>query len=283
MPTVKVNDIEVYYEVHGEGDPLIMIMGLRRNLEWWYRQVPELSEDYQVIAFDNRGAGRSDKPVMAYSIGLFAQDTARLMDALGVDRAHVLGISMGGYIAQELAINFPEKVRSLVLGCTGAGGDRAALMAPDRLAKFTANEGLTPEEILLKDVDIYFTDALIEGRPDFIEQFIEISLRHYQPLDAFERQFNACLKHDTLGRVGRISVPTLIMCGDDDPLVPHQNSLILKELIPQADLELFPGGRHCFFIEFADQFNQSARSFLKSLDGGLGATVRTGGGSSTGN
>ena len=151
MAKVSVNGCELYYEVHGQGDPLVLIMGLRRNVEWWYRQIPALSEKFQVIAFDNRGAGRSDKPAMEYSIRLFADDTAGLMDALDISEARILGISMGGYIAQELALNYPTKVNSLVLGCTGCGGDRAVIMTPERMEKFTANKGLNPEEILGKD------------------------------------------------------------------------------------------------------------------------------------
>jgi len=134
-----------------------------------------------VIAFDNRGAGRSDKPVMEYSISLFADDTAGLMKALGIQNAHVLGISMGGYIAQELAIRHPEMVRSLILGCTSPGGNRAVIMSEERMKKFTANDGLTPEEILRKDMDIYFSDDFIANQPDKVKEFIEISLRHYQP------------------------------------------------------------------------------------------------------
>jgi pimeloyl-ACP methyl ester carboxylesterase len=267
MPKHKVSDIEVYYEVHGQGDPLVLIMGLRRNVEWWYCQIPTLSKHFKVLAFDNRGAGRSDKPKTDYSIRLFADDTAELMQSLNIKRAHVLGISMGGYIAQELAINYPEKVRSLVLGCTSAGGKRVVLMSPERLKKFTAIEGLSPEEILKKDMDIYFSDRFIEGHPEKIKEFIEISLRYYQPADAFQRQFAACLKHDTINRLNHIHItmPTLIMSGDDDPLVPPENSHILKELIPHAELIFFPGKRHCFFIEEADQFNQTMTSFLRSI------------------
>ena len=99
MPKQKVNDIEIYYEVHGQGDPLILIMGLRRNVEWWYSQIPTLSKHFKLLAFDNRGAGLSDKPKTDYSIHLFADDTAELMQFLNIKRAHVLGISMGGYIA----------------------------------------------------------------------------------------------------------------------------------------------------------------------------------------
>ena len=264
MPKINVNGCDIYYEVHGQGDPLMMIMGLRRNMEWWYHQLPVLSKRFKVIAFDNRGAGRSDKPEMDYSIRLFADDTAALMDELGIDHAHVLGISMGGYIAQELAINYPEKVADLILGCTSCGGEKVVLMKADRLEKFTANDGLTPEEILQKDMDIYFSDGFIENNPKAVEQFSEISMRYYQPVHAFQRQFAACLDHDTVSRLHRISQPILIMAGDDDPLVPPENSHTLKGLLPEAKLSVFPKGRHCFFIEYFERFNQEVISFFNS-------------------
>ena len=263
MPKIKANGIDLYYEIHGRGDPLVLIMGLRRNAEWWYCQIPDLSEHFQVLVFDNRGAGRSDQPARDYSISLFADDTAALMKGLGLSSAHVLGISMGGYIAQELAINYPEMVQGLILGCTGPGGSQAVLMSPERLAKFIANKGLSPEDILLKDMDIYFSEGFIQERPEKIEEFVEISMRYYQPPDAFLRQFAACQKHDTFDRLHRITQPTLIMTGDDDPLVPPGNSRILKEMIPQARLEFFPAGRHCFFMEFAPKFNRQVIDFLK--------------------
>ena len=104
----KINGIQIYYEIHGKGEPLILIMGLRRNVEWWYRQVPDLSKYFKVLIFDNRGSGRTEKPVMDYSIRLFADDTAGLMEAHDIKKAHILGVSMGGYIAQELTINYPK-------------------------------------------------------------------------------------------------------------------------------------------------------------------------------
>ncbi|MFH2203149.1 MAG: alpha/beta hydrolase [Elusimicrobiota bacterium] len=264
MPHKNVNGIEIYYEVHGKGEPLVLIMGLRRNIESWYRQISELSKHFQVIAFDNRGAGRTDKPAMDYSIRLFADDTAGLMDALNIKDAYIFGISMGGYIAQELAINHPQKVRKLILGCTSAGGRRAVLMRLERIKKFMANEGLSPEEILRKDMDIYFSDNFIADNKESIDEFVARSLRNYQPADAFIRQFEACRKQDTLDRIGAVSVPVLILTGDDDPLVPPGNSDILKELLPHAEFHSFPGGRHMFFIEEAEQVNRMARDFFLS-------------------
>lgn len=269
MPTVNVNRCDLYYEIHGQGEPLVMIMGLRRNIEWWYHQIPALAKHFKMIVFDNRGAGRSEKPAMDYSIRLFADDTAALMDALGIQRAHVLGVSMGGYIAQELALNHPQKVSDLVLGCTSCGGDKVVAMSADRLAKFTANKNLTPEQIIQKDMDIYFSDEYVAGNPTTLASFSEISLRYYQPADAFERQFAACLRHDT-ARIHRISQPTLIMTGDDDPLVPPQNSFILKEFLPEARLSVFPKGRHGFFMEFAERFNQEVISFFKRVGPAVG-------------
>ena len=265
MPIAHANNIDIYFETYGSGPPLVLIMGLRRNAEWWYRQIPELSQHFTVIAFDNRGAGRSDKPEMDYSIGLFADDTAGLMNFLGIPNAHVLGISMGGYIAQELALNHPDKVNGLILGCTSCGGRRAVHMSEERMEKFVANRGLTPEQILRKDMDLYFSDRFILDHPEQIEEFVNISLLYYQPADAFFRQLNACLNHDTVDRVSGISSPTFIMTGDDDHLVPSENSLILKELMPEADLELFAGGRHCFFMEESEKFNRSVVRFLRSV------------------
>jgi pimeloyl-ACP methyl ester carboxylesterase len=136
-------------------------------------------------------------------------------------------------------------------------------MSAERMERFTANKGLTPEQILRKDMDIFFSDAFVRDNPGFIDEFAEISMRHYQPAHAFFRQWDACQAHDTSERLGRIGATTLLMTGDDDPLVPPENSHILKELIPNASLVTFPGFRHCFFIEAADEFNRQAIDFFR--------------------
>lgn len=136
------------------------------------------------------------------------------------------------------------------------------LMSQERMKEFEAVDGLTPEQILRKNMDIYFSDEFIQEQPKKIKEFMEISFRYPQPPEFFERQFAACLKHDTVDRLRPISVPTLIMAGVDDPLVPSENSRILKDLMPAADLFLFPGCRHCFFIEASEEFNQRAVAFF---------------------
>ena len=270
MPVIKANHIQMYYEIHGRGFPLLLIMGLKRNTEWWYRQIPALSRHFRVIAFDNRGAGRSDKPEMDYSIGMFADDAAGLMDALGIGRTHVLGISMGGYIAQELAIRRPDLLQGLVLGCTSCGGEKAVMMQEETRKAYIANEGLTDMEILRKDMHIYFSDEFIADHPKLIEQFVRISLRHVQPPEAFFRQYRACLGHDTAERLVNIDAPTLIIAGDDDHLVPSENAFILKELMPHATLRMYPGKRHCFFLEEYERFNSEVTEFFHSTMTTLG-------------
>lgn len=265
MPYQDVNGIKIYYEIHGKGEPLLLIMGIRRNIEWWYKQLPDLSAQCQVIVFDNRGSGRTDKPTDDYRIEQFADDTAGLMRGLGIKHAHILGYSMGGYIAQELAITYPRMVDSLILVSTGAGGSRAVTMSAERAEKFADIQGLTPEEILQKNMDIFFSDHFIRTHPDQVRIFSELSMRWYQPAEAFVQQFNACQKHDTVSRLDSVKVPTLIMSGDDDPLIPPQNSIILKELMPNAELKMFPALRHCFFIEDSEKFNQTVMAFLQSV------------------
>lgn len=262
MPRIQVNGIQIYYEIHGQGDPLVLIMGLHQNSGWWYRQLPALSERFRVIIFDNRGAGRTDIPETDYSIRLFADDTAGLIQALGLGSVHVLGVSMGGFIAQELAINYPDLVRTLILGCTSCGGPRAVVMGPERMAQFLDAAGLTEEQIVRRNFDLFFSDGFVRDNPDKIEQFVQISLKYVQPAHAFVRQFTACGRHDTTDRLGAISAPTWIVAGDDDPLIPSENSRILQELMPEAALTLYPGLRHVFFIEDPDRFNNDVLAFI---------------------
>lgn len=246
MPKVKVNDIQIYYEVHGEGFPLTMIMGLGANMDWWDpRMIQELSKKYKLVIFDNRGAGRTDISDRRYAVKLFADDTAGLMDALGISRANVLGVSMGGMIAQELVLNCPEKVEKLVLCSTYCGGTKSVQPSQEILEMLTADRStFSPEEIARMTIPLLFTEDFIKNNPDLVELTIQQMLRAPISNEAFTRQLNAIMQFDTYERLSQIKVPTLVLQGKRDVLVPPENGSILAEAIPSAKLVYFENSAH---------------------------------------
>jgi len=265
MPKIRVNDVELYYEIRGAGEPLLLIAGLGFGAWSWYRQIPHFSRAFLTLAFDNRGAGHSEKPEMAYTIEMMAEDAAALLRALGIERAHVLGHSMGGYIAQELALRHPDLVLRLVLVSTSFGGKNAVLMSPETAAQMRAElEAEDVEEALRRGLRLRFSDRFITEHPDLIEEFLAARKAHLPPRAAWQRQFAACLSFETESRLGSLCAPTLILTGDDDPIVPAENSYRLAATIPHSRLRVFPGARHLVFIERAEEFNQAVIEFLNA-------------------
>ncbi|MGQ9571845.1 MAG: alpha/beta fold hydrolase [Dehalococcoidia bacterium] len=263
MPKVRVNDIQLYYEVHGQGEPLLLIMGLGANARSWQMQIPFFSREFQVVAFDNRGAGRSDKPAERYTIRLFADDTAGLMDALGIDSAHVYGQSMGGLIAQELALNYPERVRTLVLGSTTCGGREGAAALPEHIALMAALPSLSPLEAAERGLPLLYSDEFIaRKREELIARALaEAELR--TPPDAFGRQAQAAIRYRSYDRLPQIHCPTLVISGSEDKIVPAENSRILAERIPNAELVLLPKAGHGYLVECAEESNAIVLDFLR--------------------
>jgi len=263
MPTAKVNNIQLYYEEQGHGEPLLLIMGLGASIMGWSEQIPTFSREFQVIAFDNRGAGRSDKPAVRYTIALFADDTAGLMDALGIGSAHVYGQSMGGFIAQELALRHPQRVRTLVLGSTGCGGRQAIVGSPENLAIMGMMNVLGPREAAEKGLTLLYGDEFIRRHHD---DLVERSLREAElrsPSDAFGRQVQAAIRHETFGRLPDIRCPTLVITGSDDKVVPADNSRILAQRIPGAELAILPDAGHGYLVEKAAESNAIVLEFLR--------------------
>jgi len=246
MPKVKVDDIQVYHEVHGEGFPLLMITGLSANVDWWDpRLTQELSKKFKVVIFDNRGAGRTDVSNKRYTIKLFADDTADLMDALRISQAHVFGISMGGMIAQELVLNYPEKVEKLVLCSTNCGGKKAVLSSQEIWGMLMADMSeLSPEDIIRMTMPLLLTEDFIKGNPDFVELATQQMLRAPISNEAFTRQLNAIMEFNTYDRLSQIRAPTLILHGKHDILVPPENGSILAKAIPNAKLVYFENSAH---------------------------------------
>jgi pimeloyl-ACP methyl ester carboxylesterase len=251
MPKVRVNDIRIYYEVHGEGFPLIMIMGLGGNIDWWDPQmIQELSKKFRTVMFDNRGAGRTDVSDRRYTIRLFADDTAGLMDVLGISRAHVLGFSMGGMIAQELVLNHSKKVEDLILCSTNCGGAKSVPPPEDVMGMLMADRSaVSQEEIARMTIPILITEDFIKKNTEFVELIVQQILKAPISNEAFMQQLNALMEFDTYDRLPQIRKPTLILHGKKDILVPPRNGSILAETIPNAKLVYLKKSAHALVEE----------------------------------
>lgn len=259
----KVGDINIYYETYGTGEPLLLIEGFSYASWMWYKQVSELSKHYQVIVFDNRGVGKSDKPDSPYSIGMMADDAAALLHALGVNKAHVLGVSMGGYIAQSLAYSYPQLVQSLILCCTSFGGPKAVPLPQETAEIINNTAGLDQEQILYKGMSVAFTKEYFISHQDEVKKIIEWRLANPQPPYARKHQANAVSQANLEEYTQQIKIPTLIMTGTADRVIPAENSRLLTRAIKGAILIEFPGQGHLFFMEKAGDVNGEIISFLQ--------------------
>jgi pimeloyl-ACP methyl ester carboxylesterase len=274
MSTVTVGDVELYYEEHGSGDPLLLIMGLATDSTAWLFQLPAFSERYRTIVFDNRGVGRSAKPPGPYTIRQMGDDAAGLMQALGLDRAHVVGVSMGGMIAQELAIRHPERVRSLVLACTYPEPDeevrlgRAHSMAQlggsvDAQGNATIDlSAVDPMMIFQTLLPKVFSPAFLMNQLPTLMQLFGGALQYGFSVEAILAQVDAVMSHNTTDRLHRIGAPTLVLTGDADLLIPPANSDVLAREIPGAKLVKIPSGTHGFNFETPELFNTAVLDFL---------------------
>ncbi len=265
MPITNANGINLYYEVHGEGEPLLLIMGLAHNLLSWKKSLPALAEQFKVIIFDNRGTGRSDKPETPYTIELMAEEAKAVLDAAGAEQAHVYGISMGGMIAQRLAINYPERIKSLILGCTSPGGINQ--VQPDAEVIMTLLSGAsiptTPLEAAWASVPILYSTYFIENHRDSIAEHIETMIEIPTPAHGFMQQLQACLAHDTYEELTKISIPVLVIHGDEDRLIPVENGKMLADRIKDSELYIVSGAGHLYLTEAQKAVDEKVIDFLK--------------------
>ena len=276
MPTTKSNGIEVYFEEQGDGEPLLLIMGLAGDSVAWLFQREAFAAKYRTIVFDNRGVGRTSKPDGPYTIAAMADDAVGVLDALDIPRAHVVGVSMGGMIAQELALRHPHRVRGLVLGCTYAKPDDGVTATfDDSLAFFGGTKGANGEiQVDLSNLDpmafigrllpLTFTPQFIMTELPKLMQVFSGVMTHGFDLRAIMAQVAATQGHDTVDRLGQISAPTLVLTGDSDMLIPPANSDVLAASIPGARLQKIAGGSHGFNFETPDAFNAAVLEFLGS-------------------
>jgi pimeloyl-ACP methyl ester carboxylesterase len=264
MPYCQCLDVRLYYEVHGRGPDLLLISGLGGGAWSWFAQVPFLKNYYRTIIFDNRGAGRSDMPPGPYRMEQFAADALCLLDHLEVDRALVVGASMGGMIAQALALTAPERLRALVFVCTHCGPPERTPPAPGVLQGLTQNQGLTQAEIVDKDLPFLFSARFLESQPEALKAYRQAQLSPPpQPDYAFQAQLAAIQAFSCCPRLSQVALPTLVVTGTGDVVVPPANARLLAGLLPRAELVELPGAGHAVTVECADEFNALAHEFLQ--------------------
>lgn len=268
MPYTDAPGFRMYYEEHGGGFPLLLINGLGSDHLEWLHQLPAFESRFRCIVFDNRGTGMTGVPSGPYTTAQMADDAASLLRALGVTRSHVLGVSLGGMISQEVALRHPGLVEGLVLGCTGPGGALSVRPSPEAMAAFALAKGEDPEAELRRMLPFLYTDACIRERPGEIEGFVRRRLDHPTPPEGYLAQLSAAVTHDASSRLGTIRARTLVITGDADRLVNWENSLRLAGRIPGATLVVLPGAPHRLFAETADAFNREVLRFLETAEQG---------------
>jgi pimeloyl-ACP methyl ester carboxylesterase len=284
MPKVKVNDIQMYYEAKGKGFPLVMICGMNANLAWWDpRLVEGLSKHFKLVLFDNQGAGRTEISEREYTIRLFADDTAGLMNALGISKSHILGHSMGGAIAQELAINYPEKVERLILCSTcsqhrGTQEERKMTEVMTRaryamtkaskedLVKMTLSSPLAsdyPRDFITDfPVMIYaLTSEFIKKNPDLARHLLQLKDKYPISPEAMMNRYDAMLRFNSQTKLKNIKQPTLVLHGRKDTTVPPEEGSILARAIPNAKLVYLEKSNH-FLEEEMEKALKAITEFL---------------------
>jgi len=267
MPMLQTASVQIYYEVHGTGPNLLFVSGLGGGTWSWYGQVPFFRDRYRTIVFDNRGAGRSSMPPGPYSMEDLAADTLALLDHLGVDRCFMVGLSMGGMIAQETALAAPHRFAAMVLGCTHCGGARKIPPSQDVIARFVDNAGLSLEEIVTKNLPFFFSrDAFVHKR-EAVEEYKRVQIGvPLQPEHAFSAQLAAIQSFDAADRLQTLTVPTLVITGTEDVLVPPANAHILAELLPDAALVELEGAGHAIHAECRETLNELIHEFFSESD-----------------
>jgi len=267
MPKIRVNDIDLYYEEHGAGRPMVFLSETACDGEVWkINQVGEFSKDHRVIIFDYRGTGQSSKPSIDYTTKMFCEDVVALMDHLNAEDAIVVGHSMGGRVAQLIALDHPTKVHKLVLASTGAHYPLTKGL-PLKICKEMIEWGYEKYE---RDHTILvgWTEEYVKSNPDKIENYLKVRMRNLCPVEFYLRHLLARQSHDTSARLRDIRHPTLILVGEDDRNVTSEishrsSSEILAQGIPNSKLVVLANERHSYFFTNPGEAHRTIREFIK--------------------
>jgi pimeloyl-ACP methyl ester carboxylesterase len=247
MPVVDTGEVELSYERSGSGPPLLLIMGMSGTFAHWCEPfLDELRSSFELIAYDHRGVGESSPLEGELTTAALARDAAGLLAALQIDTAHVLGISMGGMVAQELALAHPEQIRTLALGCTYCGGPGSSLASPQVVQRLAEGMSSGDRAFAVRTAWEVNVSPEFAADDDAFETFRAIRA---VPVPVIMSQMQACLAHDTSARLSQLRMPTLIVHGTADQMIPVDNARVIHEHIPGSRLEILDGVGHLFFWE----------------------------------
>jgi pimeloyl-ACP methyl ester carboxylesterase len=250
MPLAKAGDIELSYERAGDGPPLLLVMGMSGTKHHWGDVVlGELRRDFDTIAYDHRDAGGSTRTGAPFSIADLARDAAGLLESLELDTAHLKGITLGGMIAQELALAHPQRIRSLTLGCTYCGGEGSALTSEDVLGRLAQAMTSGDRALAIRTAWVLNVSPGFAAGEDAYARFEANAMRYAMPVPVIMEQMRAIGAHDTSARLPELRLPTLVVHGTLDEMLPVQNGHMIAGLIPDARLEILEGIGHMFFLE----------------------------------
>ncbi len=257
-------DVRLVYEVRGSGEPLLMIHGLGYDRFGWGPLPDLLAESFRVVLMDNRGVGESDAPEGPYNVQQLADDAIAVLDAEGIERTHLFGVSLGGYIAQELALTHPHRFDRLVLCSTAPGGTRSIPMPARGLEAFGRFPTLGREEGLRLMVENSLGDRAVRERPELVDEVFAYRLSNAPTLAGWQAQAYAGATFDAFDRIPDIALPTLILQGTGDNVVDPRNADLLSERIPGARVELFPDCGHLLVWEEGPAIAATVKEFLQS-------------------
>jgi 3-oxoadipate enol-lactonase len=262
-------NIRLHAESAGTGTAVLLVMGLGLPAAAWWRTVPILARSLRVIAFDNRGCGRSDRPPGPYALADMAADAVAVLDAAGIDRAHVYGVSMGGMIAQEVGLRYPDRVRALVLGATSPGGPAATAPDADTIGFLQRRPNLPDEEGRWASVPYVYSSRTRREAGHRISEDLTRRQRFSFHADGYRAQIAAAIAHDAHARLGGIAAPTLVVHGLEDRMIPPDNARALAAAIPGAELRLLEDAAHLYTTD-EPSADEHVLRFLAAHDNGRG-------------
>ncbi len=264
MPVTMIKDSSIDYDVVGEGYPLLLISGLGFGRWSWFKQVPALSGRFRTISFDLRNVGHLDAESGAYSVTNLAAHAAALLEHLEIERAHVVGTSLGGFVAQELALRRPELVNRMVLISTSYGGPGSEPMSVTTLGRMLGWGATDRQDAVRRGLEVAVSEDYPASRSEEFDRMVGWRVADSPPLSEYTKQLVAGARFDASRSVEEIEAPTLVLHGSDDLVVPVSNAASLAERLPDAELRILENAGHLVFVEQAEEVNREILDFLRT-------------------